>query len=495
MGLLKSKLSRKIVGWVFLSLATIEVAIFIPSYFKERSDRLEDLEKISQEVLFTIKNNVMSDMASDDLLTTGLGGLKPGSVILGATLYTPTGEVIKTFGEPPELPTEEITNRWFSELSEGGTRYDVSWPAERFSGRYIVAIRHDATSVKQQMRQYSLGIALLVILISVFVTLVTILVLERILINPLLHLRSDLNLAAAAVKRNESPDFKSLAEPRDDELGDVAQAFGQMFHRIAQEICERQEAEAALRVEQEKADQLLLNILPPSIAAALKNNLTNRGAIASRFESVTILFADIVGFTQLATQIPPVELVCQLNSIFSKYDNLADRLGLEKIKTIGDAYMVVGGLPEPIADHAAAVVQMAVEMQIATREFERESGQCFQLRIGIHTGPVVAGVIGLKKFSYDLWGDAVNVASRMESHGLSGRIQVSETTYQLLKHRFAFEDRGLIDVKGRGQMRTYLLADTPTESASPATTAQPQSSDSSLSGTDRAIALGEPTTP
>ena len=458
MGLLQSKLSRKIVGWVFVSLATIEVAIFIPSYFKERADRLEDLEEISQEVLFTIKSNVMGDMAPDDLLTTGLSGLKPGSVILGATLYTPEGRVIETFGEAPELSSDAVVNGWVSELTAGASRYDVSWPAERFSGRYIVAIRHDATSVKRQMQQYSLGIALLVILISVFVTLVTILVLERLLINPLLHLRDDFNLAAAAAKGSEMPNFRSLATaPRNDELGDVARAFGEMFHRISQEIQERQAAESALRIEQEKADQLLLNILPPSIAATLKNNLTNRGAIASRFESVTLLFADIVGFTQLATQVPPVQLVCQLNSIFSKFDNLADALGLEKIKTIGDAYMVVGGLPDPLADHPAKVVEMALQMQAATQAFYRESGQCFQLRIGIHTGPVVAGVIGLKKFSYDLWGDAVNIASRMESHGISGRIQVTDATYQQLKHRFQFEDRGLIDIKGRGQMHTYML--------------------------------------
>ncbi|MEL6246754.1 MAG: adenylate/guanylate cyclase domain-containing protein [Cyanobacteria bacterium J06627_15] len=468
MGLLKSKLSRKIVGWVFLSLATIEVAIFIPSYFKERSDRLEDLEEISQEVLFTIKNNVMGDMAPGSLLASGLGGLKPDSVILGATLYTPEGDVIETFGDPPELEAEEITNGWTGELTDGGTRYDVSWPAERFADRYIVAIRHDATSVRAQMRQYSLGIALLVILISVFVTLMTILVLERLLINPLLHLRDDLNLAAAAVKRNQPPRFRSLAEPRNDELGEVAQAFGDMFQRIAQEIRERQEAEAALRVEQEKSDQLLLNILPPSIAAQLKNNLTNRGAIASRFESVTILFADIVGFTRLATEVSPVKLVCQLNSIFSAFDSLAENLGLEKIKTIGDAYMVVGGLPEPMSNHAEACIQMAVAMQAATKAFYQESGQCFQLRIGVHTGPVVAGVIGIKKFSYDLWGDAVNVASRMESHGVVNRIQVSEATYQQLKHRFAFEDRGHISIKGRGQMHTYLLKTQSVPQAPPA---------------------------
>ena len=191
-------------------------------------------------------------------------------------------------------------------------------------------------------------------------------------------------------------------------------------------------------------------MLPVAIANQLKNDLSNRTAIASRFENVTILFADIVGFTQLAAKTAPTELVCQLNDIFSVFDALAERHGLEKIKTIGDAYMVVGGVPAPMTNHAEAVMAMAIDMQAAVQHYT------VQLRIGINTGPVVAGVIGKKKFSYDLWGDAVNIASRMESHGMADRIQVSADTYEILKNKFQFEDRGCVEIKGRGQAHTYL---------------------------------------
>ncbi|MEO1067674.1 MAG: adenylate/guanylate cyclase domain-containing protein, partial [Cyanobacteria bacterium J06638_6] len=181
-------------------------------------------------------------------------------------------------------------------------------------------------------------------------------------------------------------------------------------------------------------------------------------AIASRFDEATILFADIVDFTGLAAEVPPTQLVQMLDDIFSAFDAIADRLGLEKIKTIGDAYMVVGGLPIPQLDHADQVMAMAIAMLRVVKTFYRQDGNPFCLRIGINTGPVVAGVIGTKKFSYDLWGDAVNIASRLESHGLINRIQVSKTTYQCLKHLYPFEERGCIDIKGRGPMKTYLYS-------------------------------------
>jgi class 3 adenylate cyclase len=168
------------------------------------------------------------------------------------------------------------------------------------------------------------------------------------------------------------------------------------------------------------------------------------------------LFADIVDFTGLSVAMSPSDLVNVLNEIFSAFDCIADELGLEKIKTIGDAYMVVGGLPTPRPDHAEAILEMAIKMLETVRTLQRTDGRAFQLRIGINTGPVVAGVIGIKKFSYDLWGDAVNIASRMESHGIVNRIQVTDSTYHRVQHLYEFEDRGCIPVKGRGQMHTYL---------------------------------------
>ena len=209
-----------------------------------------------------------------------------------------------------------------------------------------------------------------------------------------------------------------------------------------------------LQIEQEKSERLLLNILPKPVADQLKQNSST---IAESFPEATVLFADIVGFTQLSAQKSPTEIVTLLNKIFSAFDQLADQHGLEKIKTIGDAYMVVGGLPMPKPDHAEAIAAMALDMQTAIDTFNQETGEAFIMRIGVSTGPVVAGVIGTHKFTYDLWGDTVNMASRMESHGIAGRIQVTDSTYDRLHNKYVFEERGTIDVKGKGEMITYWL--------------------------------------
>ncbi|MCT7977071.1 adenylate/guanylate cyclase domain-containing protein [Laspinema olomoucense] len=222
------------------------------------------------------------------------------------------------------------------------------------------------------------------------------------------------------------------------------------FHDITQ----RKETEDALCREQEKVQELLLNILPPTIAKQLQEQ---PGLIAEKFDAVTILFADLVKFTELSTQVSPQELVTLLNTIVSTFDRLTEKHGLEKIKTIGDAYLVVGGVPLSRPDHAEAIAEMALDMQEAIGQFNAEYLTNLSLRIGINTGPVVAGVIGIKKFTYDLWGDAVNTASRMESHGITGKIQISETTYQLLQDKYKFEERGVIDIKGKGEMKTYFL--------------------------------------
>ncbi|MBE9042042.1 adenylate/guanylate cyclase domain-containing protein [Oscillatoriales cyanobacterium LEGE 11467] len=223
---------------------------------------------------------------------------------------------------------------------------------------------------------------------------------------------------------------------------------------LVQEIEERKQAQALLHAEQEKSEQLLLNILPEPIATRLKHD---RGAIAEHFDEVTILFADLVGFTPLSARLQPLELVNLLNEIFSTFDRLAEKHGLEKIKTIGDAYMVAGGLPVPMPDRAAAIADMALAMQEAVTRFREERGENIQIRIGINTGVVIAGVIGIKKFIYDLWGDAVNVASRMESSGEPGSIQVTRATYEQLKDRYELHERGKIAVKGKGNMTTYWL--------------------------------------
>jgi adenylate cyclase len=216
----------------------------------------------------------------------------------------------------------------------------------------------------------------------------------------------------------------------------------------------RRQAQLAFAAEHRRSESLLLNVLPSSIAERLKEK---PAVIADSFDAVSILFADIVGFTPLSASLTPAQLVAILNDLFSRFDALCDRHGLEKIKTIGDAYLVVAGLPAPRFDHALAIADMALDMQAELRAFCQEAGLALELRIGINSGPVVAGVIGRKKFIYDLWGDAVNVASRMESHGRPGTIQVAPPAEALLRDHFRLTSLGRQLIKGKGELETWLL--------------------------------------
>ncbi len=219
-------------------------------------------------------------------------------------------------------------------------------------------------------------------------------------------------------------------------------------------------AEERLAEEHARSERLLLNILPGVISERLKNaplGSADREAIADGFAEVTVVFADIVGFTELSQTLDPASLVKMLNRIFSAFDDLAGRYGLEKIKTIGDCYMVASGLPSARPDHAQAAARMALGMRAALDAVNKEEGYTLRIRIGLHSGPVVAGVIGKSKFIYDLWGDTVNTASRMESSGIPDEIQVTRATYDRLKDEFDLEPRGTIKVKGKGDMETFML--------------------------------------
>jgi class 3 adenylate cyclase len=207
-----------------------------------------------------------------------------------------------------------------------------------------------------------------------------------------------------------------------------------------------------LAAEQERSEALLLSIFPRAIAERLK---ISQDVIAERSEEVSVLFADITGFTPAAERLPAEEVVVLLDEIFSAFDELVARHGLEKIKTIGDGYLVAAGIPTPRADHAEAAARLALAMRQALAELPVASG--LSLRVGIDSGPVVAGVIGRTKFGYDLWGDTVNTASRMESHAPPGAIQVTERTYRRLEDGFVLERRTGVAVKGKGEMTTYLL--------------------------------------
>jgi len=248
--------------------------------------------------------------------------------------------------------------------------------------------------------------------------------------------------------------------PPSDALGPAIfwQITGAVIASLASYLIERRDrfaflATRLLAEERARSERLLLNVLPQPIADQLKDGAAR---IADHFDQATVLFADIVGFTALTEELPAADVVTALDDIFSTFDDLAERLGLEKIKTIGDAYMVVGGVPTPRTDHATAVAQMALAMQRAV-EGRRLGRGALSIRIGIHSGPVVAGVIGKRKFLYDLWGDTVNTASRLEAHGLPGEIQVSAATRALLEGRFELVPRGTIPLKGKGEVETWLL--------------------------------------
>jgi class 3 adenylate cyclase len=217
---------------------------------------------------------------------------------------------------------------------------------------------------------------------------------------------------------------------------------------------ENQRVEGALDHERDRSERLLLNVLPVAIANRLKNGETH---IADRYEDVTILFADIVGFTPMAKDLPARDTVEILDQVFSYFDSMVERLGLEKIRTIGDGYFVAAGVPIGRPDHAQAAARLALALVDFVEHFRSPHLPRLQIRVGINTGAVLAGVIGQKKFQYDLWGDTVNIAARMESHGVPGKIHISETTYKLVQAEFACSPRGSIEVKGRGAMNTWFL--------------------------------------
>ena len=248
--------------------------------------------------------------------------------------------------------------------------------------------------------------------------------------------------------------YQALAPDQPDlqVLGDVMRDIA-LFAAVLL-LGEAVRARRALQREEELSEQLLLNVLPAPIATRLKQH---EDVIADRFPDVTVLFADLVDFTRRSQHSRPQEVVQVLDELFSAFDQLTRCHGLEKIKTIGDAYMVAGGLPEPMADHARAAADLALAMQVEVARRTDPSGQPLQARIGIDTGPVVAGVIGTDKFSYDLWGDTVNTASRMESTGVAGCIQVTDRAYRRLRDGYRFERRGVVAVKGKGEMVTWFL--------------------------------------
>ncbi|MEC4982829.1 MAG: adenylate/guanylate cyclase domain-containing protein [Oscillatoria sp. PMC 1068.18] len=452
----KARLSRQIVIWVFASIVITEIIILIPSYKREETRQLQQLEEISAELTDSIVRLSQQQM-NPRIFAEKIPELTQGSeIIIGIALYNSQGKLVGIYGEAPALTFSDLKNADFvRQRSWNGKYYDVARSSQSLGIPYSLIIRHNAAKIQQILFNYTIRIALLVLLIAIVVTTTTMIVLGVTVIVPILRLRDDLMSVADALKlENEQPNFYSLKSNRTDELGEVMVAFNEMFERVNWEIKARKKTADKLQIEREKSEQLLLNILPEPIAEKLKQGEVN---IAHKFSEVTILFADLVGFTELSARKTPEELVKLLNEIFSQFDSFTEAYQLEKIKTIGDAYMVAGGLPTPRPDHAEAIAEMALKMQAEMQKFSAKHGEVFKIRVGINTGEVVAGVIGTKKFIYDLWGDAVNTASRMESHGIPGMIQVSATTYEILQNKYEFKEQGCIPIKGKGKMMTYIL--------------------------------------
>jgi len=265
--------------------------------------------------------------------------------------------------------------------------------------------------------------------------------LSRSLMGPLREL-------TAGVHRFASGDTRAHVVVRShDEIGQLCVAFNGMVDEISAQ-------QATIETKNRENEALLLNVLPGPIANRLRSG---EQSIADGFANVSVMFADIVGFTELSSELPPQQVVTLLNGLFTRFDQAAQELGIEKIKTVGDAYMAVCGLPTPVPDHIELLVRMAIRMVHITHEHALENRVSLQVRIGINSGPVVAGVIGKSKYIYDLWGDTVNLASRMESTGVPGAIQVTRPVYEALHTKFAFEPRGVIDVKGKGEVEAWLL--------------------------------------
>ena len=317
----------------------------------------------------------------------------------------------------------------------------ASWGPVKIGGvNWALVVKIDSAEAFAPI--YRLERALMIVGVVAFVVLlITAAWLSRSLLGPLRDL-------TAGVRRFAAGDYGAHVPVRSrDEIGQLCLAFNGM-------VDELHEKNQLIEAKNRENEELLLNVLPAPIANRLRDG---EQGIADGFAEVSVAFADLVGFTALSSEMPPAEVVALLNGLFTRFDMAAGEIGIEKIKTVGDAYMAVCGLPVPVADHAERMLRMAIRMVHITREHALEHGVSMRLRVGINSGPVVAGVIGKSKYIYDLWGDTVNLASRMESGGIPDSIQVTRPVYEALKDKFTFESRGAIEVKGKGSVEAWVL--------------------------------------
>jgi class 3 adenylate cyclase/heme exporter protein D len=487
--LFRAKLSWRITLALALSALGVSLAVLVPVLDQRRAALDREIETLGQTTLAAFLSVGQWQRAEAWLGTMkarqagfpirGFTVLREGEVILGPIGSVPSGSAF-------DLAVSRVASGE-SLHTDGVASSDKAHPADRLVAPEPIradpaltwmkvpdlassshppsyAVIHLNTApVGAQLRGFAFQMGGFTLLLTLTVTVVAMIALNRLVIDPIFRLRQALQgvMAARHQRCGGELRFHCTQLDRADELGDVMRAFDGMDQEIADHLSRLEQREHELQdlVTQldgarDQAESLLFNILPSPIAHRLQSG---ERVIADAFPEATVLFADLVGFTRLASQLPADRLVCLLNDIFTAFDEATAELGLEKVKTIGDAYMAVGGVPTPRPDHAEAMAELALRMQGLIPGFADSCGEPLRLRIGIHSGPVIAGVIGVNKRIYDLWGDTVNIASRLESHGMAGAIQIGDRTYAHLSHAYTFEPRGLVELKGRGAFACYFL--------------------------------------
>ncbi|PIP96671.1 MAG: hypothetical protein COW00_15000 [Bdellovibrio sp. CG12_big_fil_rev_8_21_14_0_65_39_13] len=348
-----------------------------------------------------------------------------------------SGEIFASY--PSEL-REDFLSHQSSDLNLPTITTSRDWKSPLDHGSIVIAFSTDRYHLQSQKLFKDTAFFSFIIL---FLAVILSLLLSQLIAKPLTSFQKTIEQISSGHTHHRIDSESGGAEVKG-----LTQSFNIMMDEL-------NEAQMKIEREKQKSENLLLNILPVKIADRLKSG---EKIISDKLDSVTILFADLVGFTVLASKTQAPELVAILNRIFSDFDDLCEQTRAEKIKTIGDSYMVISPLGSDASKGAQIMISFAQQMLKILSQINRENDLSLQLRIGIHTGPAIAGVIGKKKFSYDLWGDTINIASRLESHGIPDQIQISESTQLLIKDYFKNEYRGEIELKGKGKFKTFLIS-------------------------------------
>lgn len=398
----------------------------------------KEFQSRTRQTTETVKLGLEIGLANENLgsIKTVFDWVKETNDFLWIVLFDQDGQKIASFPEDNESSKAELDLQFQTQsVSNESYLQKESWTSPIASGNVYIGF---STKELRSQEKTTLQDSLVGGLIILTVFAVIILILVSTLAQPLESLRS----VTEKITSGEMQHRALTSVQGNFEVMSLVGSFNIMMD--------------ALEQERRVSEELLLNILPAKIADRLKKG---EKVIADYYENISIIFADLVGFTELASKTKPHELVDILNSVFREFDEIAEDLGVEKIKTIGDAYLAAVGLIVPEASPSQVAVRMARRMIESLEKVNKNKGAQLQVRIGVHTGPVVAGVIGKKKFVFDLWGDAVNIASRLESHGLAGKIHVSRAVVEQIGSAEVFQPRGMISIKGKGDMETFFFSE------------------------------------